>query len=129
MSIGLCSNVPGQLAVGLMVRPPALGEHSHDLYASERDATLGSLKRRATKLTVALNSLTGVTCNPAEGAMYAFPEIYLPAAFAKEAAALGKAPDALASSSHAPCPRVGCNSLTKKKVWRVACGGAENLLE
>lgn len=39
----------------------------------ERDAVLGSLARRASKLVEGLNTLQGVTCNSAEGALYAFP--------------------------------------------------------
>jgi len=34
---------------------------------------LGSLARRAAKLVEGLNKLQGVTCNAAEGALYAFP--------------------------------------------------------
>ena len=63
VSIGLCSNVMGQIAVGLMVRPPQPGEASHALYASEREAIMSSLKRRATKLVAALNALEGVRCD------------------------------------------------------------------
>lgn len=39
----------------------------------ERDGVLGSLARRASKLVAQLNKLPGVTCNDAEGALYAFP--------------------------------------------------------
>ena len=53
----------GQIAVGLMVRPPQPGEASHALYASEREAIMSSLKRRATKLVAALNALEGVRCD------------------------------------------------------------------
>ena len=70
VSISLCSNTLGQVATGLMVRPPYPGEPSHSTYASERDAILSSMKRRAQKLVAGLNSLEGVTCNQAQGAMY-----------------------------------------------------------
>jgi alanine transaminase len=39
----------------------------------ERDAVLGSLARRAATLVEGLNQLEGVSCNAAEGALYAFP--------------------------------------------------------
>jgi hypothetical protein len=39
----------------------------------ERDAVLGSLARRAATLVAGLNQLEGVSCNAAEGALYAFP--------------------------------------------------------
>jgi len=93
VSIGLCSNVMGQIAVGLMVRPPQQGEASHALYSSERETIMSSLKRRATKLVTALNALEGVSCNPAQGAMYAFPSVTLPARAQAAAAEAGKAAD------------------------------------
>jgi len=93
VSIGLCSNVMGQIAVGLMVRPPQPGEASHALYASEREAIMSSLKRRATKLVAALNALEGVSCNPAQGSMYAFPSVTIPAKAQAAAAEAGKAAD------------------------------------
>ena len=37
-----------------MVNPPAEGTDSYKLYCKERDEQLASLKRRATKLTTAL---------------------------------------------------------------------------
>ena len=93
ISIGLCSNTLGQIATGLMVRPPTSGEASHNTYVSERDAILSSMKRRATKLVAGLNSLEGVSCNQPQGAMYAFPQITLPAKAIAAAEAAGKVPD------------------------------------
>jgi alanine transaminase len=79
-SISLCANVGGQVMVGLMTNPPRPGDASHARYASERDAILASLRRRAAKLAAALNALPGVTCAPADGALYAFPRLHLPPA-------------------------------------------------
>lgn len=45
-------------------------------------------------LEAAFNSLEGITCNKAEGAMYLFPRIELPQKAIKAAEALNKAPDA-----------------------------------
>lgn len=55
--------------------PPRSGQPSYQLYASERDTILSSLKRRAQKLSRALNELPGMSCNPCDGAMYAFPQV------------------------------------------------------
>ena len=77
-----------------MVNPPKEGEESFPLYKKERDNIYESLKRRAQKLTQFLNSLEGMSCNPAEGAMYAFPQIYLPPKAVQAARAAGKQPDA-----------------------------------
>ncbi|KAF0984144.1 hypothetical protein FDP41_007321 [Naegleria fowleri] len=76
-----------------MVRPPAPGEASYEEYIKERDAILNSLKRRAEKLVKMLNSLEGVSCQPVEGAMYAFPQITLPEKAIQKAKELGMAPD------------------------------------
>jgi alanine transaminase len=94
-SMSLCSNVPGQIMVDLMVKPPAEGDHSYMQYVSERDGILASLKRRAAKLAEAFNSLEGYSCNPAQGAMYVFPRVRLPASAIQHAEELGIAPDAM----------------------------------
>eukprot|EP01138_Halocafeteria_seosinensis_P005291 gb/GECG01005410.1/.p1 GENE.gb/GECG01005410.1/~~gb/GECG01005410.1/.p1 ORF type:complete len:537 (+),score=59.92 gb/GECG01005410.1/:1-1611(+) len=77
-SISLCSNIVGQIAVGLMVNPPKEGTAAHKQYFEERDATLRSLNRRSTKLAQALNNMEGITCVAPEGALYVFPTIELP---------------------------------------------------
>lgn len=92
-SISLCANTAGQVGVGCMVAPPRPGDASHALYARERDAILASLKRRAGKLAAALNALPGVSCAPADGALYAFPRLHLPPAAVAAAAAAGKPAD------------------------------------
>lgn len=92
-SINLCPNVSGQICCTLMMTPPAPEQPSHQLYVQERDAVLGSLARRASKLVEQLNKLPGVTCNDAEGALYAFPRITLPPAVHEAAAAKGKPAD------------------------------------
>ena len=43
------------------------------------DGEIAGLAARAQRIAAALNALPGVTCNAAEGAMYAFPQIRLPA--------------------------------------------------
>ena len=47
------------------------------------DAIYESLKRRAQTVVESLNKLEGITCNQSEGAMYAFPQIKLPAGASK----------------------------------------------
>lgn len=93
MSISLCSNVPGQLAVGLMVNPPRPTDPSGAQYIAERDGILSSLKRRAITVSEGLNALEGVSCLPPDGALYAFPQITLSPKACKAAADAGMAPD------------------------------------
>jgi aspartate/methionine/tyrosine aminotransferase len=77
-SVSLCSNLPGQIAVYCMVRPPSRGEPSQALYAKERDGILAELKARAILLAEGLNKIPGIQCNAVAGAMYAYPKISLP---------------------------------------------------
>lgn len=59
-------------------------------YMSEKRSILGSLKQRAEILVAALNTLEGVTCNTAEGALYAFPRVSLPARAVETATSMGE---------------------------------------
>jgi len=52
---------------------------------SESEAIFTGLKRRALKLTEALNAIPGIRCQPIEGAMYAFPALDLPPKAVQEA--------------------------------------------
>ncbi|CAM9363871.1 unnamed protein product [Choristocarpus tenellus] len=92
-SVVLCSNSVGQLATGMMVNPPCEGQPSYGVFAKERDAILGSMKRRSQMVTSALRKMEGVTCNEAAGAMYAFPRISLSKKAMKAAAEDGVPPD------------------------------------
>lgn len=92
VSIGLCSNLNGQIMTDLMVAPPQPGDVSYPLYNQEVTAIFSSLKRRATKLAAALNSMKNVSCTSLDGAMYAFPSVKLPPAAVQAAQAAGKEP-------------------------------------
>jgi alanine transaminase len=92
-SINLCPNVSGQICCALMMTPPRPGDASYELYQREKQAILGSLQRRAKLLVDSLNKLPGITCNPAEGALYAFPRVHLPPTAVEAAQKLRKEPD------------------------------------
>ncbi|KAJ2995326.1 hypothetical protein HDV02_000871 [Globomyces sp. JEL0801] len=77
-SVSLCPPVQGQLMLELMVNPPKPGDASYDLYVKEQKDIYDSLVRRSQKLHQAFNSLQGMSCNEAQGAMYLFPQIKLP---------------------------------------------------
>ena len=76
-SIELCSNTIGQLSVGLMVRPPSAD--AKPLYDAEVKSVLAGLRERADILTSTMNTLEGISMPPIGGAMYAFPQVELPA--------------------------------------------------
>ena len=74
-SAELCSGVTGQLMTSLMVCPPQPGDESYPLYKEETERIFDGLKERSRKLVEGLNKINGITCQPAEGAMYAFPRV------------------------------------------------------
>jgi len=92
-SMTLCSNTIGQAMVASILDPPVQGDESYELFEKEKQGKLDALKRKAGLLTDRLNSIEGVRCLPIEGAMYAFPEVFLPKRFCEEAQAAGKSPD------------------------------------
>lgn len=77
-SISLCANTAGQIVTYLMVKPPTPGDPSFERYATERRAIEEALRLKAQMVADGLNAIPGIECNPAEGAMYAFPKITLP---------------------------------------------------
>ncbi|XP_078156656.1 alanine aminotransferase 2-like [Carex rostrata] len=92
-SVDLCSNTSGQILASLVMNPPKPGEESHELFLAEKEAILSSLARRAKALEDAFNSMEGVLCQKAEGAMYLFPRIKLPEKAIEAAKKVNMAPD------------------------------------
>ncbi|KAH0571937.1 Alanine aminotransferase [Spironucleus salmonicida] len=74
-SISLCSNTTGQLAVSMMVDPIL-----NATWKTEKESKLGLMKQKADKMSRLLNT-QHMKCQPITGAMYAFPQIFLPAKF------------------------------------------------
>ncbi|VFQ83740.1 unnamed protein product [Cuscuta campestris] len=89
-----CANIPGQILTSLIMSPPKFGDESYESFCGEKEAILSSLARRAKTLEEAFNSMEGVSCNRAEGAMYLFPRLRLPHKAIKAAEAAEAAPDA-----------------------------------
>ncbi|XP_014723469.1 alanine aminotransferase 2 isoform X1 [Equus asinus] len=93
LSVRLCPPVSGQAAMDIVVNPPVPGEESFEQFRREKESVLGDLAKKA-KLTEDLfNQVPGVRCNPLQGAMYAFPRIFLPARAVEAAQAHTMAPD------------------------------------
>ncbi|EAY19490.1 aminotransferase, classes I and II family protein [Trichomonas vaginalis G3] len=76
-SVQLCSNTVGQIILDIMCRPPQSDECKKQ-YIEERDGELNNLKVKSQRLLKCINSLPGLNCQPADGAMYLFPSIHLP---------------------------------------------------
>lgn len=78
ISAQLCPSTIGQAAVDALVNPPKEGEPSYQRYNTEKMSILTSLAERAKLVTASFNSMDGVSSNPVQGALYAFPRIHLP---------------------------------------------------
>lgn len=85
LSISLCSNVLGQVALDIMMNPPQEGDASYELYEKEVSRTFNSLKRKSIKLSEAFNSFERLSCHHSEGAMYLFPRLDMPDKAIREA--------------------------------------------
>jgi alanine transaminase len=95
-TIRLCANTNGQILTDLMVRPPTEAENGKEVterFRKETSEITSSMKRRSKIVYDAVSKMKGVTCNEAEGAMYAFPRIHLSKKAIQEAKTLNLAPD------------------------------------
>jgi alanine transaminase len=93
ISAKLCPTVIGQACMDAVVHPPTPSDPSYESWNKEVQGTLASLKRRAELVAKTLNSIDGIQCNTVQGAMYAFPQVTLPAKAIAAAAEAGQAPD------------------------------------
>ncbi|KAI6648983.1 Alanine aminotransferase 2 [Oopsacas minuta] len=78
LSSMLCPNIAGQLLFESYVNPPIIGDPSFKLYSIEKDQILRSLSNRASMLYKSMQNIPNISINPVQGAMYAFPRIFLP---------------------------------------------------
>uniref|UniRef100_A0A2K6K3M1 alanine transaminase n=1 Tax=Rhinopithecus bieti TaxID=61621 RepID=A0A2K6K3M1_RHIBE len=93
LSVRLCPPVSGQAAMDIVVNPPVAGEESFEQFSREKESVLGNLAKKA-KLTEDLfNQVPGIHCSPLQGAMYAFPRIFIPVKAVEAAQAHQMAPD------------------------------------
>ncbi|XP_036391018.1 alanine aminotransferase 2-like [Megalops cyprinoides] len=95
LSVRLCPPVAGQAAMDVIVNPPQPGEPSFPQFIKEKNAVLGTLAEKAKLTEQILNMVPGIKCNPVQGAMYAFPRIFIPSGAIEEAKVLGIPPDML----------------------------------
>lgn len=60
-----------------VVNPPQEGEPSYESFMKEKEGILSSLAERAKMVAETFNSVSGMTCNTVQGAMYAFPQVFV----------------------------------------------------
>jgi aspartate/methionine/tyrosine aminotransferase len=83
-AVHLCPNVGGQVAMDLVAKPPVAGDASYATYVKEHDAIAKWQKHRAEELATELNDIDGISCTPADGSMFVFPRLHLPARFVED---------------------------------------------
>ncbi|XP_066512209.1 alanine aminotransferase 2-like [Hoplias malabaricus] len=93
LSVRLCPPVAGQAAMDVIVNPPQTDEPSFAQFHKEKASVLNALADKAKLTEEILSSVPGIKCNPVQGAMYAFPRIFIPHRAVEEAKALGMQPD------------------------------------
>ncbi|CAK9301167.1 unnamed protein product [Gordionus sp. m RMFG-2023] len=93
----LCPTTLGQVALDCVVNPPIPGEPSFVTYAQEKDSILNALNLKAKLINsrLAKGVVEGIEMNPIQGAMYAFPKIFLPYKFILHAKKINKKADFL----------------------------------
>jgi alanine transaminase len=96
-SVTLCPPVSGQVGVDLLISPPKPGDASYDKWLVETTLTHDNLASRSKFMCERFNALKGMSCQPAEGAMYLFPKIDIPAKAVEEAKRIGKPADVMYS--------------------------------
>ncbi|ORY32132.1 transaminase [Naematelia encephala] len=83
------------IGVDLLVSPPQPGSESYEIWKKETSTTHSNLARRSAYMAERFNALPGMSCQPAEGAMYLFPRIDMPKKAIEEAEKRGKEADVM----------------------------------
>lgn len=85
----LCTDIStpvmGQLALDLMINPPKPGDSSYHTYIKEKVDVKDTLQWNCKKACEVLNSLPGVSCQPAMGGIYLFYCVTFPAEIMNQA--------------------------------------------
>ncbi|KAF7655986.1 hypothetical protein LDENG_00047730, partial [Lucifuga dentata] len=85
LNTDICAPVTGQLTLDLMVDPPKPGEPSYDKYMQEILLSRATLSQNAQRACDFLNSLPGMSCQPAMGGVYLYPRLHVPPLITAEA--------------------------------------------
>ncbi|ODM93333.1 Alanine aminotransferase 2 [Orchesella cincta] len=99
VAANLCPTVLGQAVVDCLVDPPKETDPSYELFMKEKSTILNNLAERAELAHREFNAIPGISCAQLDGAMYAFPRIYLPEKAIRVAKEAGYQPDVFYSLS------------------------------
>ncbi|KAF7706693.1 hypothetical protein HF521_019947 [Silurus meridionalis] len=90
-----CGSLMGQIGVDLMVDPPQPTQPSYELYTQEVQSIKSTIRNNAQKIVEVLNGLPGISCQPVNGGIFAFPRLHLPPSAIKHAKEKQLEPDLL----------------------------------
>ncbi|XP_063075613.1 alanine aminotransferase 2-like [Engraulis encrasicolus] len=92
------SSVLGQLALDLLAHPPRPGDPSYPTYAAEIRDLKDTMGRNVQLIHEVIGSLSGMSCQPIKGGIFAFPRLHLPPSAVQQAQEEGVNPDMWYSS-------------------------------
>ncbi|KAL3888710.1 hypothetical protein ACJMK2_001073 [Sinanodonta woodiana] len=93
ISAWLCPLVLGHIVMSILTNPPQEGDPSYAKFQDEKSNVLSVLSEKARLITDLFNSIEGISYHEIQGAMYAFPRIYLPDKAIVAARKLNQNPD------------------------------------
>ncbi|PFH37681.1 putative aminotransferase [Besnoitia besnoiti] len=95
VSMFMCGNTLGQLAMACICSPPKPGDASYEQFQRERQAIYNSMKTKAKLVHDELNKIDGVCCQPIAGSVFGFPQFVMPPGAFREATRQRVEPDLL----------------------------------
>ncbi|KAF4088852.1 hypothetical protein AMELA_G00059350 [Ameiurus melas] len=108
----VCGSLGGQIAVDLMVDPPQPTQPSYDVYTQEVQSIRRAIRNNAQKTLEVLSGLPGISCQPVNGGIFAFPRLHLSQSVIKHAKEKQLEPDLLYSlrllEEEGLCVGAGC---------------------
>ncbi|XP_053485681.1 alanine aminotransferase 2 [Ictalurus furcatus] len=111
-NLTVCGSVGGQIAVDLMVDPPQPTQPAYDLYTQEVQSIRRAIRNNAQKTLEVLSGLPGISCQPVNGGIFAFPRLHLSQSVIEHAKEKQLEPDLLYSlrllEEEGLCVGAGC---------------------
>ncbi|XP_062849685.1 alanine aminotransferase 2-like [Trichomycterus rosablanca] len=118
-----CPSVPGQIALDVMVDPPRPTQPSYPLYIQEVQSIHRTIMNNIQTTMEVLNALPGISCQPVNGGMFAFPRLHLSKAAITHAQEKDLEPDMLYClrllEDEGLCVVAGCEFGQKEETYHI----------
>ncbi|XP_026803305.2 alanine aminotransferase 2 [Pangasianodon hypophthalmus] len=123
ISMNGCASLSGQITVDVMVDPPQPTQPSYELYTQEVQSIKSTIKNNAQKTLELLSGLPGISCQPVNGGIFAFPRLHLSQSAIKHAKEKQLEPDLLYCllllEDEGLCVGAGCVHGQKKGTYHI----------